>query len=109
MGSFMICKATRGLIGVLHILVLLFILAGCQNKRNLTKENINSIIPARMTESNVYAVLGINAVVSHDNLGRKYLIYLFPYSTPPPGVNPKVDGVELLISNGVVVRTWIPR
>jgi hypothetical protein len=61
-----------------------------------------------MTESNVYAILGTNVAVSHDSLGRKYLLYLFPYFPPPPGVNPKIDSLDVIISNSVVVRVTIP-
>jgi len=78
-----------------------------RGKPSLTSENIDSIIPAGMTESNVYAILGTNAVVSRDNLGRKDLTYFFPYFPPPPGVNPKIDSLDVIISNGIVVQAAI--
>jgi hypothetical protein len=87
---------------------MIFIAAGCKRDRpNLTSKNFNSIIPVGMTESNVYATLGTNAIVTQDNLGRKDLAYFFPYFPPPPGVNPKIDSLDVIISNGVVVRTAI--
>jgi hypothetical protein len=65
------------------IVMMMSITAGCrQSKPDLTAQNFNSIIPVGMVESNVYAILGTNAIVSRDNLGRKDLTYFFPYSPP---------------------------
>jgi hypothetical protein len=61
-----------------------------------------------MTESNVYAIIGTNAAVSRDSLGRKHLLYLFPYFPPPPGVNARIDALNVIISNSVVVSVAIP-
>lgn len=91
------------------VLALIYFAAGCKRSEpNLTRGNFNSVIPMGMTESNVYAILGTNASVSRDSFGRKYLTYLFPYFPPPPGVNPKIDALDVMLSNSVVLRVSIP-
>jgi hypothetical protein len=81
-------------------------ISGC--KRSLTATNANKIIPNGMSESDVYAILGTNAVVSPDNYGRKHLIYFFQFF-PPPGINIKIASLQVIVSNGVVVETIVPR
>jgi hypothetical protein len=93
---------------IIYVILTLCVTAGCQqSKPNLTERNLDSIIPIGMTESNVYRILGTNAIISHDNLGRKDLTYFFPYAPPPPEVNPKIDTLDIFISNGVVVHSAI--
>jgi hypothetical protein len=77
--------------------------------RRLTKENADRIIPNGMSESNVYELLGTNAIAKPDVLGRKCLIYMFPFFPPPPGVKPKIASLQVIISNGVVVQTIVPQ
>ncbi len=70
------------------------------SKPVLTRETAEKIIPNGMSEREVYEFLGANATVSLAN-GGKYLSYQFPPT--PPKVDPKIPGIIIVVSNGVVV------
>jgi hypothetical protein len=72
-------------------------------KPALTRESAEELIPNGMGEADVYARLGKNAHVTHGKNGTKSLTYLFHFPPPPPGVDPKIAGITVVISNGVVV------
>lgn len=74
---------------------------GC--KPTLTQANASKLIPDGMSESNVYKMLGTNAIISTGNHGEKYLLYFFPFFDQPPRVKPKIDTMMVIISNGVVI------
>lgn len=72
------------------------------SKPVLTKETAAALIPNGMSESDVYAHLGTNATVSQGKNGQKFLTYLFHFNAPPR-LDPKVDGMTVVVANGVVV------
>ena len=72
-------------------------------KPALTRENAATLIPNGMSENDVYANLGTNATVSFVNGGHKFLSYLFHFPPSPPKVEPKIDGMTVVIANGRVV------
>ena len=72
------------------------------NRPALTRESAEKLIPNGMTERDVYARLGTNATVSLGT-GHKYISYSFHLPPAPPRVEPKIDGIVVVLSNGVVV------
>jgi len=69
----------------------------------LTRETAEKLIPNGMSEAEVYSRLGTNAAVSLGNNGKKSLAYLFHFPPAPPKVDPRIDAITVIISNGVVV------
>jgi hypothetical protein len=84
--------------------VCLSVVTGC--KPVLTQKSAGRIIPDGMDEPGVLKVLGTNGRVSVGSHGEKYLMYVFPFFDPPPGVKPGVDIVTIILSNGVVVGRY---
>jgi hypothetical protein len=87
--------------------VVIGLIVGCKPsvtviKPALTQENADKFIPNGMRESDVYKVLGTGAVVSTRNHGERFLWYLFPFVSTPPRVDPKIDSMTVITSNGVV-------
>ncbi len=78
------------------------ITAASNSKPALTRESAEKLIPNGMSETDVYAHLGTNARVTHGKSG-KILTYLFHFPPPPPRVEPVIDSMTVVISNGVVV------
>src|ERR1700743_2052146 len=76
--------------------------AGC-GKPVLTKDNAGEIIPNGMSESKVYEILGTNAAVTFGKHGEKNLLY-FLFLSAPPGIDVKIDTIEVVVSNGFVVN-----
>lgn len=72
-------------------------------KPALTLESAAALIPNGMSENDVYANLGTNATVSFVNGGKKYLTYLFHFPPSPPKVDPKIEAMTVVVSNGKVV------
>jgi hypothetical protein len=72
-------------------------------KPALTRETAATLIPNGMSENNVYSLLGTNARVSVANGGQKHLTYLFHFPPSPPKVEPKIDAMTVVISNGAVI------
>lgn len=72
-------------------------------KPALTQESAVALIPNGMSENDVYALLGTNARVAVVNGGQKHLSYLFHFSPSPPKVEPKIDGLTVVIANGAVI------
>jgi hypothetical protein len=85
-------------------LAAIIFVTGC--KPALTQKTAEKLIPDGMSESKVYDILGTNAVVSIGN-NQKYLLYFFPFF-PPPQVDTKIDSIEVVISNDVVVDRQFP-
>lgn len=71
-------------------------------KPALTPETAEKLIPNGMAETDVYGRLGTNVRVTHGKNGKS-LKFLFHFPPLPPGVDPKVSGITVVISNGVVV------
>jgi hypothetical protein len=72
-------------------------------KPPLTRESAATLIPNGMSENDVYALLGTNARVSVVNSGQKQLSYLFHFPPSPPKVDPQIDAMTVVISNGAVI------
>jgi hypothetical protein len=77
------------------------------SKPALTRESAEELIPNGMSEAEVYARLGNKAHVTHGKNGSKSLTYLFHFPPAPPGVDPKIGGLTVVISHGVVVDRQI--
>jgi hypothetical protein len=73
------------------------------SKPALTPESAEKLIPNGMSEADVYVRLGTNVRVTHGKNGSKSLTYLFHFPPPPPGVDPKIGGITVVISNGIVM------
>jgi hypothetical protein len=85
----------------ISLIAIIGILSAC--KPDLTQKSAARLIPDGMSISNVYKMLGPDAVVSKGNDGMIYLIYFFPFFPPPPRVNSKIGSMTVIISNNVVV------
>jgi len=94
-------KMTFSVLKVIGAIVIVSAITGC--KPTLTQANASKLIPNGMSESDVYKMLGTSAITSTGNHGEKYLIYFFPFFEQPPGVEPKVETMTVIISNGVVI------
>ena len=73
-------------------------------KPDLTRENAEKLIPNGMTEAQVYAHLGTKATISLGKNGYKFLAYSFHLPPAPPRVDPKIEGITVVLNNGVVVE-----
>jgi hypothetical protein len=78
---------------IIFLVTAALMLAGC--KPSLTKTNANRIIPNGMSESNVYVLLGTNAIVKQDDFGNKHLIYFSNFSRHLPELIPKFLACKL--------------
>jgi hypothetical protein len=73
------------------------------SRPSLTRDSAEKLIPNGMSEAEVYAHLGTNVRVTQGKNGHKSLTYLFHFPPPPPKVDPKVGGITVVVSNGIVV------
>jgi hypothetical protein len=69
----------------------------------LTRDSADKLIPNGMTEGQVYAHLGMKATVSLGKNGYKYLVYSFHLPPAPPKLDPRIEGITVILNNGVVV------
>jgi preprotein translocase subunit SecD len=77
-------------------------------KPDLDQKSAARLVPDGMSMSNVYKVLGPDAVVTPGNDGEICLSYFFTFFPPPPMVTPKIRGMTVIISNNVVIgRTFM--
>jgi hypothetical protein len=97
-------KKIRWQILYFGMLAIVWLATSC--KPALTEKTADKLIPNGMAESKIYEMLGTNAAVSNGQHGEKTLIYFFKFFPPPPKINPKINGIEIVISNGVVIREF---
>ena len=86
---------------IVGLLVVLVIVAGC--KPVLTQKNAGKVIPNGVSEAQVYEMLGTNGSVSFGPRGEKHVLYFFQFTESPPTVDVKIDVMDVVFSNGVVI------
>ena len=89
-------------ITIVCMLVVAVLVVGC--KPALTKTTAEKLIPNGMSEAQVYELLGTNANITFGQHGEKHLLYFFLFTGAPPKVEAKIDTIQVVLSNGVVIE-----
>ena len=69
----------------------------------LTRNSAARVLHDGMQESQVFDLLGTNAIISDETNGLRYLHYFFTFTGKPPKLKTDLENITIVLSNGVVI------